>query len=86
MSRKGTVFNVEVCVPQTKISQNVNTIQSVKKGEVKLKEWKCMEVPDHENIGAVIKGRQNDGWRLHTYQAIGTSGDPCHYLLFEKGE
>ena len=64
---------------ETVIKLYPNVLQ---KGEVRLKEWECVEVKDYKNIGARIKGRQNDGWRLHTYQAIGTSGNPSLFLYF----
>jgi hypothetical protein len=39
----------------------------------------------------LIEEQHKEGWRLHTYQAIGASGasaygNPTHYLLFEKKE
>jgi len=46
----------------------------------------CLQIKSYENISGRIKACQKDGWRLHTYQAIGTSGNPTHYLLFEKGD
>ena len=53
-------------------------------GEVDLKEWECVEVKDHKNVGKTIEDWQKNEWRLHTYQAI--SWGYRHYLLFEKGE
>lgn len=44
-----------------------------------------MRVKKHEDISKTISKWQKKGWELHTYQAIGTSGNPSHYLLFEKG-
>ena len=55
-------------------------------GDVELKEWECVKVKKHEGIGKTVDEWQKKGWCLHTYQAIGTSGNPSHYLLFEKGE
>ena len=60
-------------------------------GEDKLKEWKCVEVKHHKDIGKTIEERQKNGWRLHTYQTAGMGAGPMaynvnHYLLFEKGE
>jgi hypothetical protein len=57
---------------------------------VKLKEYECVEVKHHNDVGRTIKEWQKNGWRLHTYQATGTVGMATsfvnHYLLFEKGE
>jgi hypothetical protein len=55
-------------------------------GDLVLKQWKCVKVGNHNEIHRTIEEWQKDGWCLHTYQAIGTSGNPSHYLLFEKGE
>jgi hypothetical protein len=49
-----------------------------------LKEWDCVQVSHHKNIGKVIDEYQKNGWRLHTYQAMGTPTIANHYLLFEK--
>ncbi len=53
-----------------------------------LKEWKCVLVGHHENIGKVIEEWEKQGWRLHTYQTAGMGGainyTVNHYLLFEK--
>jgi hypothetical protein len=57
---------------------------------VKLKEYECVEVKHHKDVGRTIKEWQKAGWRLHTYQAAGDVGMTTafvnHYLLFEKGE
>ena len=53
---------------------------------VKLKEWECVQVNHHKDIGKVIEEWERKGWRLHTYQATGYGTDVKHYLLFEKGE
>jgi hypothetical protein len=60
-------------------------------GEVKLKEWKCVEIKHHKDIGRTIEEYERKGWRLHTYQTAGMGAGPMaynvnHYLLFEKGE
>jgi len=56
----------------------------------KLKEWKCVLVGHHDNVGKVIEEWEKAGWHLHTYQAAGDVGMTTafvnHYLLFEKGE
>ena len=51
-----------------------------------LKEWECVQVNHHKDIGKVIEEWERKGWRLHTYQAMGTPTIANHYLLFEKGE
>ena len=57
---------------------------------VKLKEFECVEVKHHNDVGRTIKEWQKNGWRLHTYQATGNVAMATafvnHYLLFEKGE
>jgi len=52
-------------------------------GEVKLKEYECVEVKHHKDVGKTIEEWQKKGWRLHTYQIGGLA--VYHYLLFEKG-
>jgi len=56
-----------------------------------LKEWECVQVKDHRDVGKTIGEWQRNGWRLHTYQTAGMGAGPMsytvnHYLLFEKGE
>jgi len=52
-----------------------------------LKEWACVQVVHHKNIGKTIEEWQKNGWRFHTYQATGPyMAEINHYLLFEKGE
>jgi len=53
---------------------------------VELKEYECVQVGHHKDIGKTIEEWQKKGWRLHTYQASGFGTDVKHYLLFEKGE
>jgi hypothetical protein len=56
-------------------------------GDVKLKEYVCVQVGHHKDIGKTIEEWQKNGWRLHKYQATGPyMGEINHYLLFEKGE
>jgi hypothetical protein len=56
----------------------------------KLKEYECVEVKHHKDVGKTIEEWQKKGWRLHTYQATGQVGAATafvnHYLLFEKSE
>jgi len=55
---------------------------------VKLKEYECVEVKHHNDVGRTIKEWQKNGWRLHTYQATGNVAMATafvnHYLLFER--
>jgi hypothetical protein len=51
--------------------------------------WECVQVGHHTDIGKTIEEYQKEGWRLHTYQAAGLSGNVMtsfvnHYLLFER--
>ena len=56
---------------------------------MKEKEYECVEVKQHKDVGKTIAEYQKNGWHLHTYQVAGLSGGPVtsfvnHYLLFEK--
>ena len=55
-----------------------------------LREWRCVEVGHHENVGGVIEEWESQGWRLHSYTTAGMGGAlNCtvnHYLLFVRGE
>ncbi|MFB0568692.1 MAG: hypothetical protein ACETV0_03640 [Nitrososphaeria archaeon] len=48
-----------------------------------MKEYECVQVSHHKNIGEVIEEYQGKGWHLHTYQVAGLA--ETHYLLFERG-
>ena len=48
-----------------------------------MKEYECVEVKHHKDVGKTIEEWQKKGWRLHTYQIGGLA--VYHYLLFEKG-
>jgi hypothetical protein len=48
-----------------------------------LKEWECVQLGHHKDIGRTIEKRETEGWKLHTYQAQGTPTLVNHYLLFE---
>ena len=52
-----------------------------------MKEYECVRVGHHKDVGKTIGEWQKDGWRLHTY-ACAQAGMPeiNHYLLFERGE
>jgi hypothetical protein len=47
-------------------------------------EYHCVQVNHHKDVADTIASYQSEGWRLHTYQAAGTSGEVKHYLLFER--
>ena len=56
-----------------------------------MKEWKCVEVKHHKDVGTTIEEYERKGWRFHTYQTAGMGGGPMaynvnHYLLFERSE
>jgi hypothetical protein len=56
-----------------------------------LKEYECVEVKHHKDIGRTIEEYQRMGWRLYTYQVAGMGAGPMaynvnHYLLFERGK
>jgi hypothetical protein len=62
------------------------------KGDVELKydrskEYECIEVKNHKDVGKTIEEWQMKGWRLHTYTCTQYSidGDVHHHLLFEIG-
>jgi len=50
-----------------------------------LKEYECVQVNHHKDIGPTIEDWLKRGWRLHSYQAVGTPTMVNHYLLFEGG-
>ena len=49
-----------------------------------MKEWECVQVGHHKDIGRTIEKREADGWKLNTYQAQGSPALVNHYLLFER--
>ena len=55
---------------------------------MKLKDWECVEVKNHKDVGKTIKEWEENGWHLHTYSTAGSAGALVtfvnHYLLFEK--
>jgi len=55
-----------------------------------MKEWRCIQVGHHDEIGRVITNWEAQGWRLHTYNTAGfgegLSSKVNHYLLFVRGE
>ena len=55
-----------------------------------MKQYECVQVNNHKDVGETIEKWQKNGWRLHTYQTAGMGAGPMsftvnHYLLFEKG-
>jgi hypothetical protein len=60
-------------------------------GDSELKDYECVEVKHHRDIGKTIEEYERNGWRLHTYQTAGMGAGPMsyivnHYLLFEKNK
>ena len=53
-----------------------------------LKDWKCIQVGHHDEVGPAIQEWEAAGWRLHTYTAtgLGSYRNVNHYLLFTKGD
>ncbi|UCH38040.1 MAG: hypothetical protein JSV76_02440 [Candidatus Bathyarchaeota archaeon] len=50
-----------------------------------MREWECVQLSHHKDIGQTIERWQRNGWRFHTYQAQGSPTMVNHYLLFERG-
>jgi tRNA(Leu) C34 or U34 (ribose-2'-O)-methylase TrmL len=60
-------------------------IPEFSEGEVKLKEWECVHVSNHKDVGKTIEEWQKKGWSLHTYACSQyETGNINHYLLFER--
>jgi len=53
---------------------------------IELKEYECVQVGHHKDVGNTIEEWQKKGWRLHAYQATGRDVMITHYLLFERGD
>ncbi len=55
---------------------------------MKMKEWKCIQVGHHDEVGKAIQEWETAGWLLHTYCAtgLGSYRNVNHYLLFYRGE
>ena len=54
-----------------------------------MKQYECVQVGHHNDIGPTIEEYQKNGWHLHTYQTTTTHDSliapvVSHYLLFEK--
>ncbi len=59
------------------------------RGDLCLKQWKCVRVDDHIDVADTIEEHQGLGWSLHTYACAGVyppAGTIRHYLLFERGD
>ena len=53
-----------------------------------MKEYECVQVKNHKDVGKQIMQWQKNGWRLHMYSCaqVSVGADAYHYLLFERGE
>jgi hypothetical protein len=56
-----------------------------------MKEWRCILINHHDDVGKAISAWEAQGWRLHTYNTAGMGSGPLdktvnHYLLFVRGE
>lgn len=51
-----------------------------------MREWECVQVNHHKDVGKTIEEWQRNGWRLHSYEVVGTPIMVNHYLLFERGK
>ena len=50
-----------------------------------MKKYECVQLDHHNDVPEVIEAFIDEGWVLHTYQAVGVSmtSNVKHYLLFE---
>jgi len=55
-----------------------------------MKEWRCILVNHHDEVGKAIMEWEQQGWQLHSYTTAGMGGafnyTVNHSLLFERGE
>ena len=54
---------------------------------IRLKEWECVQVGHHKDVGKTVEEWQKNGWCLHTYVCAGNANigmGTVHYLLFER--
>ena len=55
-----------------------------------MKEWRCILVNHHDDVGKAIVEWEQAGWQLHSYTTAGMGGSlnytVNHYLLFYKGQ
>lgn len=49
-----------------------------------VKEYECVQVGHHKNVGETIEEYEKEGWRHFAYEAAGTPTFVNHYLLFER--
>ncbi|MCW4020281.1 MAG: hypothetical protein NWF14_03515 [Candidatus Bathyarchaeota archaeon] len=51
-----------------------------------MKEWRCVQVNHHRDVGGTIERWQKNGWLLHTYACaqFRPGLEVNHYLLFER--
>nr|MDO8132974.1 hypothetical protein [Candidatus Njordarchaeum guaymaensis] len=49
-----------------------------------MKEYECVQVGHHKNVGETIEEYEKEGWRHFAYEAAGTPTFVNHYLLFER--
>lgn len=71
-------------------NSNRRSLKNVRGDVVEMKEYECVEVEHHKDVGKTIGEYQSRGWSLHTYQTAGMGAGPMaykvnHYLLFERG-
>lgn len=51
-----------------------------------MKNWACVQVDHHKDVGDRIEEWGRNGWHLHTYTCAQLRGSTVnHYLLFERG-
>lgn len=56
-----------------------------------MKEYECVQVNHHKDVGKTIGEYEMQGWHLRTYQTAGMGAGPMaftvhHYLLFERNK
>jgi hypothetical protein len=54
-----------------------------------MKEYECVQVNHHKDVGKTIEEYEGQGWCLRIYQTAGMGTGPMaftvrHYLLFER--
>jgi hypothetical protein len=52
-----------------------------------LKNWACVQVAHHKDVGSKIEEWERNDWELHTYACAQIRGSYVnHYLLFKREE
>jgi len=51
-----------------------------------MKEYECVQVNHHKDVGKTVGEWEGRGWCLKYYQVAGYGTDVNHYLLFERGD